>query len=46
MSNEDASKKAQYWLDNNTMSKSKKEKEAEIASSNTDDSDSNEDVFG
>jgi hypothetical protein len=38
LSNEDAAKRAEYWLDNNTMSKSKKEKEAEIASSgNTDD---------
>ena len=56
MSNEDASKKAQYWLDNNTMSKSKKDKEAEINTNTSNDTDedtwianpvdTNEDIFG
>ena len=37
MSNEDAAKRAEYWLDNDTMSKSKQDKEAEISSSVTKD---------
>ena len=39
LSNEDAAKRAEYWLDNNTISKSKKDKEAEASTSATTDDD-------